>query len=152
MHVQRWYCLLAAVCAMSGCASSPNDKSIVLAEQGSFFVSGGGGGPSRSNELACTTAQIDAALATIEHRISRLDDSNYIYGLESIAIHKKTNAAQKARAVADLKKVVETKGASQRTFALRKLVDIDPKNKAYAAKQASDPDLKWTVESIMKAK
>jgi hypothetical protein len=122
--------------------------------EGSWYVTGGGGGPSRSNDLACSPAQIDAALASIEKRIASntLDDNNYVYGLESIAIHKKTNAAEKARAVADLKKIVETKGATQRTFALRKLVDIDAKNKTFAAKFATDPDLKWTVESIMKAK
>lgn len=122
--------------------------------EGSWYVSGGGGGPSRGNDQACSAPVVDAALATIERRIAsnRLDDSNYVYGLESIAGHKKTNPAQKARAVAALKKIVETKGISQRSFALRKLVDVDPKNKAYAARFASDPDLKFTVESIMKAK
>jgi hypothetical protein len=122
--------------------------------EGNWYISGGGGGPSRSGDNACPAPQIDAALATIERRAlsNTLDDSNYIYGLESIAVHKKTTPAQKARAVAALKKIVETKGAAQRSFALRKLFDIDPKNKVYAAKFASDPDLKWTVESIMKAK
>ena len=122
--------------------------------EGSWYVSGGGGGPSRGNEMTCSAQQIDAALSTIEKRTASnsLDDSNYVYGLESIAVQKKTNATEKARAVADLKKIVETKGLSQRTFALRKLVDVDPKNKAYAAKFGSDPDLKWTVDSIMKTK
>lgn len=121
--------------------------------EGGWYITGGGGGPSRGNELACSPAQIDAALATIERRIATnaLDDSNYVYGLESIAVHKKTSPKQKARAVADLKKIVETKGMTQRSFALRKLVDVDKKNKSYAAKFASDPDLKFTVESIMKA-
>jgi hypothetical protein len=122
--------------------------------EGGWFVTGGGGGPSRGNELTCSAPLIDAALSAIEKRIAqnRMDDSNYVYGLESIATQKKTSATQKARAVADLKKIVETKGMSQRSFALRKLVDVDPKNKTYAAKFASDPDLKFTVESIMKAK
>jgi len=122
--------------------------------EGNWYITGGGGGPSRNGDSACPAAQIDAAMAIIEKRIASntLDDSNYIYGLESFAMHKKTTPAQKARAVAALKKIVETKGASQRSFALRKLVDVDAKNKAYAAKFASDPDLKFTVESIMKAK
>jgi hypothetical protein len=122
--------------------------------EGSWYVSGGGGGPSSGNEMACSAPFVDAALATIERRIAanQLDDSNYIYGLESIAKHKKTNAKQKARAIADLKKIVETKGLSQRSFALRKLVDLDPKNKPYAARFAADPDLKFTVESLMKTK
>lgn len=122
--------------------------------EGDWYISGGGGGPSRGNDLACSAPIVDAALGAIEKRIASntLDDSNYIYGLESIAVHKKSNAAQKARAVAALKKIVETKGASQRSFALRKLVDVDAKNKAYAARFASDPDLKFTVESLLKAK
>lgn len=121
--------------------------------EGGWYITGGGGGPSRGNELACSAVIIDNALAAIEKRVSAntVDDSNYIYGLESFAVHKKTTPKQKARAVAALRKIVETKGAAQRSFALRKLIDVDKKNKSYAAKFASDPDLKWTVESIMKA-
>ena len=121
--------------------------------EGGWYITGGGGGPSRGNEHACSAPVIDAALTAIEKRIASntVDDSNYIYGLESFAVHRKTTPKQKARAVADLKKIVETKGAAQRSFALRKLIDVDKKNKTYAAKFASDPDLKFTVESIMKA-
>jgi hypothetical protein len=121
--------------------------------EGSWYVTGGGGGPSRSGDAACKEAQLYAALAIMDKRATAntIDDSNYVYALESIAMHKKTNAKEKKQAIAILRKIVETKGAAQRSFALRKLVDVNPKEKSYAAKFAKDPDLKFTVESISSA-
>ncbi len=122
--------------------------------EGNWYITGGGGGPSSGGDNACKEKDVDAALTAIDKRATAntIDDSNYIYGLESIAKHKKSNAKEKKEAVAILRKIVETKGASQRSFALRKLVDVDPKEKAYAAKFAKEPDLKYTVESITQPK
>lgn len=120
--------------------------------EGTWYVTGGGGGPSKGGDAACSQKDIDAALAIIERRAAAntIDDSNYVYGLEAIAVHKKATAREKKSAVSLLRKIVETKGAAQRSFALRKLVDVDPKEKSYAAKFAKDPDLKWTVDSLTK--
>jgi hypothetical protein len=123
--------------------------------EGEWYVSGGGGGPSSYDDKNwCSEKQVDDSLDVMDKRAAAntIDDSNYIYGLANLVKHKKSTAAQKKRAEDIMKKIVETKGAAERSWCLSKLVEVDPAQKAYAAKFASDPELKYTVEDIMKPK
>jgi len=125
---------------------------------GSWYVTGGGGGPSDGPDDKdwCDSGQIDDALSNMDKRAgaNTIDDDFYIYSLANLANvkNKHPSAAQRKKAVDVLHKIVETKGASQRSWALTKLVDADPSQKSYAAKFASDEDLKYTVADIMKPK
>ena len=119
---------------------------------GDWYITGGGGGPSSGDTSWCKPADIDDALAKITKRAAAntIDESNYIYGLSNLVKQKKTTDAQKKLAVAALKKVVETKGSHERSFALRKLVDAKPDEKAYAMRFLKDDDLKLTAADVTK--
>jgi hypothetical protein len=120
--------------------------------EGNWYITGGGGGPSSSGDAWCAPAQIDEALAAIAKRAAAntIDESNYVYGLANLVKHKKATDAQHKLAVATLKKIIETKGARERSFALRRLVDAKPDEKAYAAKFLKDDELKSTAVDVTK--
>ncbi|GAC1394791.1 MAG: hypothetical protein NVSMB47_04350 [Polyangiales bacterium] len=120
---------------------------------GDWYVTGGGGGPSGfGGEAWCPAALVDDALAKTEARVgsNTVDEDNYVYGLAAIVKVKLSTPAQKKKAEALLEKIVDTKGAAQRSFALSKLVEVDPSKKGWAMKYAKDDELKWTVDNIMK--
>jgi len=118
--------------------------------ESSWFVTGGGGGPSGSGDAWCPN--VDDVLAKTQARIDNksLDDSVYVYALANVGKHAKATPAQKKRAVALLEKLVMTKGVQQRSFAVTKLVEVDPSKKKVIAKLAADPELKWAVENALK--
>lgn len=74
----------------------------------------------------------------------------YIYGLAKIVKQKKATVAQPKLAVATLKKIVETKEANQRSFALRRLVEAKPDEKVFAARFLKDDGLKSTATDLTK--
>jgi hypothetical protein len=118
--------------------------------EGNWYVTGGGGGPSSMGDNWCKN--VDVALTKIEAKIkdSKIDDSVYVYALGNLAKHEKATPAQKKKAIALLEKMIATKGIGERSFAVRKLVEADKTKKASLKKYAADPDLKYTIESIMK--
>jgi hypothetical protein len=120
--------------------------------ESSWFVTGGGGGPSGSGDAWCPN--VDDVLAKTQARIDNksLDDSVYVYALANLGKHAKATPAQKKKAVALLEKLVMTKGLSERSFAIGKLVEVDPSKKKVIAKLAAEPELKWAVDNALKEK
>jgi hypothetical protein len=118
-----------------------------------WYVTGGGGGPSLTGDKRCSAAQLEMAINATEKlaKTGKLDESFYVYGMGFLVKDKKSSPAIKAHATSALKTIVETPGGTQRGSALDKLYEADPSQRAYVLKFAKDPDLKYTVDRILKA-
>jgi hypothetical protein len=108
----------------------------------------------QKNPKWCSAPAVNAALDAIEKRVAdnEVDGYGYAQGLASIARHPKSTPAQKRRAIAALRKLVDTKGAKMRSSTVEELVESDPEGLVYLQKYASDPALKSAIDSARSAK
>jgi hypothetical protein len=108
-------------------------------------------GPSTRNEKRCSAEQLGKALDLIEKKFAANESGDVLpYSLGFIANDKLSPPELKARAVKDLKAMVEKKNYFPGQAALRKLAEgDDPGIVKYAQKFAKDENLKDTVETIV---
>jgi hypothetical protein len=123
-------------------------------EDGSWYVTGGGGGPSLYNDKRCP--QVDQAIDIVmsKAKAGTIDETKYLYSMGFIVSDvKHATPAQRKKAADALKATVENKGIGHyyRGFALRQLCEKDPSQKGYAAKLSGDKDLKDDAKSALEA-
>lgn len=117
-------------------------------EDAGWFSSGGGGG----HDKICKEAEEVVALIAKRAKDGKINEATFVWALSAV-VDAKTPAPLRGKATAALKAIIENKANGwTRSNALNQLVAKNPKEKAFAKKFASDPDLKDTVKAILAQK